>query len=74
MTLRDIDKNTVIMSRTPYKNDLTEATKDKLREILEADVERFLKAGGEIQKIDYQVTGKKEKKGRFVLEFRSKLQ
>jgi len=73
MSLADIDKNTVILSRTPYKNEITEASKTKLQAIIDADIARFLKAGGKIQKIDYQLTTKKQKEGRNTLDFRNKL-
>ena len=73
MSLADIDKNTVILSRTPYKNEITEASKTKLQAIIDADIARFLKAGGNIQKIDYQLTTKKQKEGRSTLDFRNKL-
>ena len=73
MSFSDIDKNTVILSRTPYKNEITEASKTKLQAIIDADIARFLKAGGNIQKIDYQLTTKKQKEGRSTLDFRNKL-
>jgi hypothetical protein len=73
MSLADIDKNTVIRSRTPYKNEITEASKTELQAIIDADIARFLKAGGNIQKIDYQITTKKQKEGRSTLDFRNKL-
>lgn len=73
MSLADIDKNTVILSRTPYKNEITEASKTELQAIIDADIARFLKAGGKIQKIDYQLTTKKQKEGRSTLDFRNKL-
>lgn len=73
MSLADIDKNTIILSRTPYKNEITEASKTKLQAIIDADIARFLKAGGNIQKIDYQLTTKKQKEGRSTLDFRNKL-
>lgn len=72
MSLADIDKNTVILSRTPYKNEITEASKTELQAIIDADVARFLKAGGKIQKIDYQLTNMKQKEGRSTLDFRNK--
>jgi hypothetical protein len=73
MSLADIDKNTIILSRTPYKNEITEASKTELQAIIDADIARFLKAGGNIQKIDYQLTTKKQKEGRSTLDFRNKL-
>ena len=73
MSFSDIDKNTIILSRTPYKNEITEASKTKLQAIIDADIARFLKAGGNIQKIDYQLTTKKQKEGRSTLDFRNKL-
>ena len=73
MSLADIDKNTIIISRTPYKNEITEASKTELQAIIDADIARFLKAGGNIQKIDYQLTTKKQKEGRSTLDFRNKL-
>ena len=73
MSLADIDKNTVILSRTPYKNEITEASKTELQAIIDADIALFLKAGGNIQKIDYQLTTKKQKEGRSTLDFRNKL-
>lgn len=72
MSLADIDKNTVILSRTPYKSEITEASKTELQAIIDADVARFLKAGGKIQKIDYQLTNMKQKEGRSTLDFRNK--
>jgi len=72
MSLADIDKNTVILSRTPYKNEITEASKTELQAIIDADIARFLKAGGKIQKIDYQLTNMKQKEGRSTLDFRNK--
>jgi hypothetical protein len=72
MSLADIDKNTIILSRTPYKNEITEASKAELQAIIDADIARFLKAGGNIQKIDYQLTTKKQKEGRSTLDFRNK--
>jgi hypothetical protein len=73
MSFSDIDKNTIILSRTPYKNEITEASKTELQAIIDADIARFLKAGGNIQKIDYQLTTKKQKEGRSTLDFRNKL-
>ena len=72
MSLADIDKNTVILSRTPYKNEITEASKTELQAIIDADIARFLKAGGKIQKIGYQLTNMKQKEGRSTLDFRNK--
>jgi hypothetical protein len=72
MSLADIDKNTVILSRTPYKSEITEASKTELQAIIDADIARFLKAGGKIQKIDYQLTNMKQKEGRSTLDFRNK--
>ena len=73
MSFSDIDKNTIILSRTPYKNEITEASKTELQAIIDADIARFLKAGCNIQKIDYQLTTKKQKEGRSTLDFRNKL-
>ena len=59
MSLRDIDKNTIVLSRTPYKNEMNEISKDRLRDILAIDVAKFLADGGRINKIEYGVSARK---------------
>jgi len=59
MSLRDIDKNTIVLSRTPYKNDMSEISKDRLRDIIAMDVAKFLANGGRIEKIEYGVSTRK---------------
>lgn len=59
MSLRDIDKNTIVLSRTPYKNEMSEISKDKLRDIIAIDVAKFLANGGRIEKIEYGVSTRK---------------
>ena len=51
MSLRDFDKNTMILSRknmTTYDRNTFTDDKDKCRKILESDIEAFLKSGGKI--------------------------
>lgn len=59
MSLRDIDKNTIVLSRTPYKNEMSEISKDRLRDIIAIDVANFLANGGRIEKIEYGVSTRK---------------
>lgn len=59
MSLRDIDKNTIVLSRTPYKNEMSEISKDRLRDIIAMDVAKFLANGGRIEKIEYGVSTRK---------------
>jgi hypothetical protein len=59
MSLRDIDKNTIVLSRTPYKNEMSEISKDRLRDIIAIDVAKFLANGGRIEKIEYGVSTRK---------------
>jgi hypothetical protein len=59
MSLRDIDKNTIVLSRTPYKNEMNEISKDRLRDILAIDVAKFLADGGRIKKIEYGISARK---------------
>ena len=55
MSLRDFDKNTMIISRRNIlqheRNDSFSEDKAQCRKVLAADIEAFLKAGGQITRV-----------------------
>lgn len=73
MSFRDLDRNTVILGRDHQKNELTEASKARLREILTVQTALFLAAGGEIEEIEYGVSGTDYKEGIQRLDFKGKI-
>ena len=55
MSLRDFDKNTMIISRRNIplheRNNSFSEDKEQCRKVLAADIEAFLKAGGQITRV-----------------------
>lgn len=72
MSLRDFDKNTVILSRAKYKTEFHDEDKERLRNLIKAHVASFLAKGGKINEIEYGMSSRDDKKGIQRLDFKVK--
>lgn len=69
MSLSDIDKNTIILSRRLHDSSWQDMSKIHLREVMHKQVEDFLEAGGEIQVIPEGISAYDRGKGFGILRY-----
>lgn len=69
MSLRDIDKNTMILTMKRFADNRSAFTEDKeqCRKVLAADIEAFLKDGGEITRVSEYESGYPQKMQKYSL-------
>jgi len=69
MSLVDLDKNTIILSRRLYDSSWADMSKIHIREVLHKHIDEFLAAGGEIQVIEEGESAYDEERGFGVLKY-----